>query len=293
MARVRRQTNRPKDAPAQHKSASAEQWLTGAHAVREALRARRRRLDRLLLRAGRPRAEFAELVELARDIGIVVEEVEAATLDQLSENDGNHQGVALRAGALPELSLSALVESVDHPPRSSRILLALDGVEDPQNVGALARVAESAGVGGMILTQRRAPPLTPSVARASAGAIEWLPVARVSNLGRALQELQGQGYWIVAAAPDSDGMLYDTADRILTGKLVVVLGAEGKGIRPSILNLADHRIEIPMRGQVASLNVSTAGAVILYDLLRRAEAADPPAPPASTQASTAGPTASE
>jgi 23S rRNA (guanosine2251-2'-O)-methyltransferase len=150
--------------------------------------------------------------------------------------------------------------------------VALDGVEDPQNVGAVARVAESAGALGLILTERRAPELTPAVSRASAGAIEWLPVARVANLGRALETLQSDDYWVVAAAPGSEGGLFSVEDRILTGNLVVVLGAEGRGIRPSILDLADHRVEIPMRGEIASLNVSTAGAIILYDLLRRSEA---------------------
>jgi 23S rRNA (guanosine2251-2'-O)-methyltransferase len=170
--------------------------------------------------------------------------------------------------------LTELLELAARVPPGRRIL-ALDGVEDPQNLGAVARVAESAGVLGMILTQRRAPALTPSVARASAGAIEWLPVARVSNLGRALAVLQSRDYWVLAAAPDAEGSLYEMKDRILTGNLVVVLGAEGKGLRPSILSQADHRVGIPMRGRVDSLNVSTAGAVLLYDLLRRSESAVP------------------
>jgi 23S rRNA (guanosine2251-2'-O)-methyltransferase len=250
---------------------STHDWLTGFHSVREALRAGRRELDRLWLRDGKQRDEHAELADLARTRGVLVEIVDAMTLTERVDSDGNHQGVALRAGPLPELSLMSLLESARHSPRGGSRLVALDGVEDPQNVGALARVAESAGAHGLILTERRAPGLTPAVSRASAGAIEWLPVARVSNLGRTLTVLQKSGYWVVAAGLDSDSGLYELEDRILTGNLTVVLGAEGKGIRRSILDQADHLVEIPMRGKISSLNVSSAGAIILYDLLRRSE----------------------
>jgi 23S rRNA (guanosine2251-2'-O)-methyltransferase len=252
---------------------SSHDWLTGFHSVREALRAGRREFDRLWLRDGKQREGYAELADLARTRGVLVETVDALTLAERVDSDGNNQGVALRVGPLPELSLSALLESVHHSPMGGSRLVALDGVEDPQNVGALARVAESAGAHGLILTERRAPGLTPAVSRASAGAIEWLPVARVSNLGRALTVLQKTGYWVVAAGLDSESGLYELEDRILTGNLTVVLGAEGKGIRRSIRDQADHVVGIPMRGRISSLNVSTAGAIILYDLLRRSESA--------------------
>jgi len=278
MATARRQPHQSRSRPStprtdRRASGSSDQWLTGLHAVREALRAQRRRLDQLLLRSGRLRAEHDELANLARAAGIDIVEVDGQQLDRLIESDENHQGVALKAGPLPELSLVELLEIASRKTEGGRRLLALDGVEDPQNVGAVARVAESAGVSGMILTERRAPALTTSVARASAGAIEWLPVARVANLGRALSELQAKDYWVLAAALGAEGTLYQMEDRLLTGNLVVVLGAEGRGVRPSTLDQADHRVEIPMKGHVGSLNVSTAGAVLLYDLLRRAECA--------------------
>jgi 23S rRNA (guanosine2251-2'-O)-methyltransferase len=211
------------------------------------------------------------LVELAQSAGVAVEVVEPAILEERAESDGNDQGVALRVGPLSELSLEELLDYARKAPGEGSRLVLLDGVEDPQNVGAIARVAESAGANGLILTERRAPPLTPAVSRASAGAIEWLRVARVSNLGRALSTLQQNDYWVVAAAPASKSTLYEMDDRLLTGNLAVVLGAEGKGIRRSILEQADHLVEIPMRGEIASLNVATAGAIILYDLLRRSE----------------------
>lgn len=268
MSRASRKPRRPTE---RRNGDSSSVWLSGIHPVREALLAGRRRLDRLCIRSGKQRAEHAELVELARAAGLPVEIVEGVELEERTDVDGNDQGVALRVGPLPELSLDELIEYARTAPGEGSRLVALDGVEDPQNVGALARVAESAGAHGLILTERRAPPLTPAVSRASAGAIEWLRVARVPNLSRALTVLQENTYWIVAAALASKATLFEMDDRILTGSLVVVLGAEGKGIRPRILEQADHLVEIPMRGKIASLNVSTAGAIILYDLLRRSE----------------------
>ncbi|MFO0689787.1 MAG: 23S rRNA (guanosine(2251)-2'-O)-methyltransferase RlmB [Myxococcota bacterium] len=256
--------------------ASSPDWLTGFHAVHEALRARRRRLQRLLLRDGLDRGDEARLLELARTAGVPAERADEQVLERIAGPDVRTQGVALQAGPIPELSLEALIaaslDGAGEGGRGRRVVL-LDGVEDPQNVGAIARVAESAGAIGLVLTDRRAPPLTAAVSRASAGAIEWLPVARVTNLVRALETLKAARFWVLAAALEESRSLFELPDRVLTGDLAVVLGAEGRGIRPSVLEQADHRVRIPMRGRVESLNVSTAGAVILYELLRRAEAA--------------------
>ncbi len=219
----------------------------------------------------------AELFALAQEAGVGVERVERARFERACGPDARTQGTALRAGPLPELTLESLLRAAIETTaaagsRERRLLLALDGVEDPQNLGAIARVAESAGVGGLILTHRRAPPLSATVSRASAGAIEWLPVARVQNLARALDELRAGGFWVVAAEPRGGQSLFAMEDRLFEGDLVVVLGSEGKGLRPNVLAASDHRVAIPMRGRVASLNVATAGAVLLYDLVRRSEA---------------------
>ncbi|MBK7947182.1 MAG: 23S rRNA (guanosine(2251)-2'-O)-methyltransferase RlmB [Deltaproteobacteria bacterium] len=269
----------PKSRPGRPRAtadASSPDWLTGFHAVQEALRAGRRRLDRLLVRDARDRGDEVRLVELARSAGVPVEWVEDRVLERIAGPDLRTQGVALQVGPIPELSLEALIERsavASAEPGTGRRLVLLDGVEDPQNVGAIARVAESAGCVGLVLTDRRAPPLTAAVSRASAGAIEWLPVARVTNLVRALESLKAARFWVLAAALEESQSVFALPDRILTGDLAVVLGAEGRGIRPSVLEQADHRVRIPMRGRVESLNVSTAGAVILYELLRRAELA--------------------
>ena len=254
------------------KGAGATEWLYGVHPVREALRAGRRRLVRLWIREGARRPDHEALLTLADQAGVATEWVDRDRIDACAGPDAQTQGVALECGPLPEVGLVELIE------RSARAIadgeapriVALDGVEDPQNVGAIARVADSAGVAGIILTDRRAPPITPAVARASAGAVEWLPVARVANLSRALGELKQHGFWVVAAAEEGGSSLFEVEDRVLSGPTVVVLGAEGKGVRPGILQESDHRVWVPMQGGVASLNVSTAGAVILYDLMRRA-----------------------
>ncbi|MEZ4278173.1 MAG: 23S rRNA (guanosine(2251)-2'-O)-methyltransferase RlmB [Myxococcota bacterium] len=274
-SQARRQA-RPHGSPAR----SANDWLTGHHAVREALGAGRRRIDRLLLREDGRVGDADAIVQLARARGVRIEAADEATLDGLAGPDGRSQGVALQVGPLPELTLDAFLagQGAADPaagPAAGRRIVVLDGVEDPQNVGAIARVAESAGCSGLILTDRRAPAITPAVSRASAGAIEWLPVVRVTNLVRALERLKAERYWVLAAELDQSESIHALPDRILTGDLVVVLGAEGRGIRPGVLEQADHRVRIPMRGRVASLNVATAGAVILYELLRRAEMGRP------------------
>jgi 23S rRNA (guanosine2251-2'-O)-methyltransferase len=262
---------RPSAGTARNPDRSGVEWLSGQHSVHEALRAGRRRIERLLVREGGSRAENEGLIELARRAGAAVEWADERTLERVCGPDVRAQGVALAVGPLPELELDELIGGGAEAAASGRRLLVLDGVEDPQNVGAIARVAESAGCAGMILADRRAPPLTPAVSRASAGAIEWLPVARVTNLVRALEALKAARFWVLGATLEQGQSLYTLPDRILTGDLVVILGAEGKGIRPGVLEQVDHRVRIPMRGAVDSLNVSTAGAVILYELLRRAE----------------------
>jgi 23S rRNA (guanosine2251-2'-O)-methyltransferase len=240
----------------------AEPALTGLHPVREALRARRRALRRLVL-LGAPRAEWEELGNLARDAGVPV--VEAGS-EPRSSAAGPAPWVRLEAGSLPELGLEALLAEV----RGREVrLVALDGVEDPQNVGAIARVAEAAGASGLVLTRRHAPPLSDAVSRASAGAIEWLPVTRVPNLSRALRALKEAGVWSIGADPDAPVDLFSAPDAWLRGPSVLVLGSEGEGIRRGVLETLDHRVRIPMLGRVASLNVSAASAVLLYEIRRR------------------------
>ncbi|MDE0884721.1 MAG: RNA methyltransferase [Myxococcota bacterium] len=256
----------------QKNSESGPDRLHGRHVIAEALGARRRALYKLLVKPGDPGPELARLIELAEAAAVPVVETDPERLLELAGDTGaGLQGALLEAGALPEFSgVSQLLIEAGTAQRR-RILVVLDGVEDPQNVGGIARVADAAGALGLVLARRRSPPLSPALARASAGAIERLPVARVGNLVRTLQELKDKGFWVVAADPEARQELFSMPDRLLQGDLAVVLGAEGKGLRPLIQATVDHPVRIPMRGQVASLNVATAGAVVLFELLRREE----------------------
>jgi 23S rRNA (guanosine2251-2'-O)-methyltransferase len=243
--------------------------LTRYHPVREALRARRRSLR--VLRVREPLPQDAEpLLALAREAGVRIEPCSAEALGRGLPPGAKAQSFVLEAGELPELDLDALV-SAGVP--GSRCVVALDGVEDPQNLGAVARVAHAAGALGLVLTDRRSAPLSPAVSRASAGAIEHLPVARVVNLARALDRLKEAGFWVLAAEPDAEQDLFSLGDRFWEGDLVVVLGAEGRGIRPGLVRHLDTPVSIPMAGEVASLNVSAAAAVLLYEWVRRRRAA--------------------
>jgi len=237
--------------------------LGGLHPIREALRARRRELGALRVRAGTRHPGVLELVERARADRIEVRELDGAAGERLAA-----PGLELDAGPLPELDLENLLLALPDT-AGPRTLVALDGVEDPQNLGAIARVAEVAGVGGLVLTHRRAPPLSSAVSRASAGAIEWLPVARVPNLSRALELLQREGFWTLGADAAASESLFDLPPALAGADCVVVLGAEGHGMRQGIERRIDRMLRIPLGGHVESLNVSAAAAVLLFELRRR------------------------
>jgi 23S rRNA (guanosine2251-2'-O)-methyltransferase len=242
--------------------------LTRFHPVREALRARRRALHALRIQDPPPR-EADELLALAKEAGVGVRPCPGNELARGLPQGVRPQGYVLEAGELPELEIDELL-AVGTPGR--RCFVALDGVEDPQNLGAIARVAHAAGVAGLVLTDRRSAPLSPAVSRASAGAIEHLPVARVGNLVRGLERLKEKGCWVLAADPTAERDLFALEDRFWQGDLVLVLGAEGRGIRPGLARHLDIPVAIPMAGAVASLNVSSAAAVILYEWVRRGRA---------------------
>ena len=240
--------------------------LTGIHASLEAIQAKRRKLGVLRVREGRQRPEVAAVVAAARAAGIRVDSISSQQLAEYAGEAANSQGVVLEAGPLPELSLERLLESLSG---DARTLVALDGVEDPQNLGAIARVAEASAVAGLVLPKRRCAPLSPAVARASAGAVEWLPCARVPNLPRALNYLKSKGFWVFGSEATAPVQLFELPDRALRGKRVVVFGSEGRGLRRGVDQVLDYRVRIPLAGRVASLNVASAAAVFLFELARR------------------------
>ena len=251
--------------------------LYGLHPVEEALKAGRRRFDHVLVARERHDDRLSQLVAECRQAGIRVRQEARDHLTQLAGTP-THQGVVALVRAQEFLTIEDLfVGSKDRGAATSarRLVLALDGVEDPQNLGALLRVADGAGVDGVVMTERRAAPLSPVAVKASAGAAEHLRIARVVNLVRALEELKKQNLWIIGL--DERGTTeYDRFD--FTGDCALVLGREGAGLHDLVRRTCDHLLRIPMAGGVSSLNVSTAGAVVLYEAARQRRAAAQPHP---------------
>ena len=240
--------------------------LVGTHAVEEALRAGRRKIHRLRVRRGTARAE--SIGARAAALGVSVVELAAEAFDaEVPEGvRGRSQGVLLEAEALPTVSLEELVAARG---QGGCCLVALDGLEDPQNVGSIARVADGAGALGLLMAHRRAAPLSPAVSRASAGALEHLPVARTPNLARALEFLKAHDFWALGADSKGGDDLFLSSDRVWEGNLVIVLGSEGDGLRPGVAAKLDYRVKIPMEGAVESLNVASAASLLLYEWRRR------------------------
>ncbi|MGD0292993.1 MAG: 23S rRNA (guanosine(2251)-2'-O)-methyltransferase RlmB [Terracidiphilus sp.] len=237
--------------------------LYGMHPVEEALMAGRRRFDHVLVARERHDARLESLVALCRASGVRIRKESREQLTQLAQTPA-HQGVVALVRPQEFLSIEDLFAPTK--PGVSRLILALDGVEDPQNLGALLRVADGAGVDGVVLTERRAAPLSPAAVKASAGAAEHLRIARVVNLVRALENLKRQNLWIIGL--DERGQTdYDQFD--LTGDCVLVMGREGSGLHNLVRRTCDHLLRIPMSGGVSSLNVSAAAAVVLFEAFRQ------------------------
>ena len=207
---------------------------------------------------------FMQLLRDAKSSGVLVEEVTWARLAQMT-GGAVHQGIALQTAAADTLNLSDLIEgcaALQEPP----LLLALDGLTDPHNLGAIVRSAEALGAHGVVLPQRRSAGLTGSVAKVAAGALEHLPVARVVNLNRSLETLKDAGYRVVGLAEEADQTLEEVD---LEGPLVVVTGSEGQGLSMLTRRHCDQLIRIPLRGITPSLNASVATALCLYEVARR------------------------
>ncbi len=240
--------------------------LYGRNAVREALRARRRQLHRLYVSSGvQETGVIAELIALAESAGLPVQRVERQTLDkQLREV--NHQGVMLETGPYPYVELADCL-AVAAERKEPALLLLLDHLQDPQNIGTLLRTAEVVGVHGVALPGRRAAEITPAVVNASSGATEHLRVVLVVNLAQTIAELQKDGIWVVGLEEDEAAQNFDTTDLRLP--LALVVGAEGAGLARLVRERCDFLVRLPMAGQVASLNAAVAGSIALYGAWRQ------------------------
>ncbi len=234
--------------------------LLGIHAVEEALAADRS-LERIVIARGRHGERMEEIVRQARAHGVPVRFEDRVQLDRLAETR-EHQGIVALAAAKRALTLEDLLAS-----NSRRgLLVLLDGIEDPHNLGAIVRTALAAGAEGVIIPERRAAGLTEAVSRASAGALEHLPVARVKNLPRATEQLKEAGYWLIGLDEHATKS-YTEAD--FTGSVGIVLGSEGEGLHELTRKRCDFLVSIPTSGPVRSLNVSVAAGVVLFEAVRQ------------------------
>ena len=236
----------------------------GLHSVRMLIERHPERVRRVLLVGGRDAGRVAELRALASKAGVAVENADAAQLDRLAEGE-RHQGVVAelnpRSGD-PETQLEQALEAAGTAP----LLLVLDGVTDPHNLGACLRSADAAGVDAVIAPRDRAAGLTPVARKVAAGAAETLPFVQVVNLARTLRELKERGIWLVGTTGDADKSLYDLD---LSGPTAIVMGSEGEGMRRLTRECCDELVRIPMAGAVESLNVSVATGVLLFEAVRQ------------------------
>lgn len=240
----------------------------GIHAVRVLLTRHPQRVRRVLLTGGREASRLAEIRSLAQRAGVQVADVDDALLAKLAEGE-RHQGVVAEVVAQagdPETQLEEALEAAGAAP----LLLVLDGVQDPHNLGACLRSADAAGVAAVIVPRDRAAGLTPVVRKVAAGAAETVPLVPVVNLARTLRELKERGVWLVGTDDTADKTLFE-AD--LKGPLALVMGSEGEGMRRLTRECCDLLVSIPMAGAVESLNVSVAAGVALFEAVRQRSSA--------------------
>ncbi len=230
--------------------------LSGIHPIAEALRAGRP-LERVLIANGAGGPRLQEIIDLARRGSVPVRFEPRSALDRLAGTPA-HQGAVALAAAHKYADLDAAAES--------RLVVVLDGVEDPHNLGAIVRTAHAAGAGAIVIPDRRAASITDVVAKAAAGALEHLPVVRVTNINRALEDLKKRGFWIYGL--DERGS--ETYDRVdFAAPTALVFGGEGKGLHEHVAKHCDALVRIPMTGKISSLNVSVAAGIVLFEWKRR------------------------
>ncbi|MCA1669620.1 MAG: 23S rRNA (guanosine(2251)-2'-O)-methyltransferase RlmB [Thermomicrobia bacterium] len=239
--------------------------LYGRNAVAEALRAGRRKARILLLAEGTDEHKtVGNLVQLAATRGVETAYLSRTELERRAPGV-NHQGAVLEVGPYPYADYDDLLAVTRGNPAA--LLLVLDSVQDPQNLGTLLRTAEAAGVTGVVIPEHRAVQVTPAVVNASAGAVEHLRVAVVTNLVRAMEQAKEAGAWVVAAEATPDAIVPAAAD--LTGPLALVIGSEGQGVGRLLRETSDLIVRIPLIGNVGSLNAATAGSILLYEIVRQ------------------------
>lgn len=237
-----------------------EEFIAGRNPVTEALRSGRA-LNKIMVQDGA--RGVTEIISAAKARNVAVEFVKSDKLDKLAQGV-RHQGVVAYAAPVAFKTLDDALKKAAEK-NEAPFLLLLDELQDPQNLGALIRTADAAGVHGILLPKRRSCPLNAVVAKISAGAVEYVPVIQIGNIVQQLEDLKKQGFWVAGA--DMDGEIYTKVN--LTGPLVLVIGAEGKGLGRLVREHCDIIVSLPMQGGVSSLNAAAAGAVLMYEVVRQ------------------------
>ncbi len=249
-----------------HETMEAQEFIEnrveGRNPVLEAIRSNRT-IEKLLVARGSGEGSIREILGKAREKGIIIQEVDRQRLDEISDSN-SHQGVIAYVTPYEYVDVEDLIkrgEDKGEPP----FIVILDEITDPHNLGAIIRTAECCGAHGIIIPKRRAVGLTPAAIKASAGAVEYLPVAKVTNLVSTLEDLKQRGFWIAGA--DTEGNSYTKQD--LTGALALVVGSEGKGIGRLVKEKCDFLVSIPIKGNIDSLNASVAAGILMYEVIRQ------------------------
>lgn len=238
--------------------------LYGIHSVQESIQAGRRSVFDVYIKKDKPSKRLEKIESSAKDKHIQIHRVDSREIKKITGTD-LHQGIAATVSPYPVVSMDDLTGK-SREKKDSCFFLLLDTIVDPQNLGALIRTAVCAGVDGIIIPKDRSAGLTPAVSRVSAGALEHCKVSKVTNLSKTINELKNEGIWIAGMDRHAEQSVFD-AD--LTVSVAVVIGSEGKGVRPLVKKTCDFLISIPQTGTIDSLNASAAGAVVMYEVFRQ------------------------
>lgn len=239
-----------------------ENLIEGRNPVLEALKSGRE-IDKLFIQKGQTEGSIKQIIAIARDKNILIKEVDKGKLDRISVTN-SHQGVIASAALYKYYELDDILKVAEDKGEEPFIII-LDEITDPQNLGSILRSCDGAGVHGVIIPKRRAASLTPIIGKISAGAVEYVPVSKVTNINQTIEYLKGKGLWIAGA--DMAGEIYYEKD--LTGPLALVIGSEGKGLSRLIKENCDFIVSIPMMGKISSLNAAVSGAIILFEIRKQ------------------------
>ena len=239
-----------------------ENQLEGRNAVLEVLKSGRD-IEKIIVQKGNVEGTIRRIVGIAKEKGVVVQEVVKQKLDEMSQTK-NHQGVIAIVSEHEYADVEDIINSAESKGEKPFIII-VDNITDPHNLGAIIRTAECAGAHGVIIPKRRSVGLTAVVGKTSAGAIEYMPVARVTNIARTIDDLKSRGIWVACADMGGD----DYFDASLDGALALVIGSEGEGVSRLVKEKCDFTVSIPMYGKISSLNASVAAALLMYEAVRQ------------------------